>query len=43
MHEVQLLKYMKLANIKLGFLLNCNVPYLKEGIRRKVNNYFFVS
>jgi len=42
-HEVQLLTYMKLANIKLGFLLNFNVPYLKEGIRRKVNNYFFAS
>jgi GxxExxY protein len=42
-HEVQLLTYMKLAEIKLGFLLNFNVPYLKEGIRRKVNNYFFAS
>lgn len=42
-HEVQLLTYMKLADIKLGFLLNFNVPYLKEGIRRKVNNYFFAS
>jgi len=42
-HEVQLLTYMKLANISLGFLINFNVSLLKEGIRRKVNNYFLAS
>jgi len=42
-HEVQLLTYMKLSNINLGFLINFNVPLLKEGIRRKVNNYFLAS
>jgi GxxExxY protein len=42
-HEVQLLTYMKLANISLGFLINFNVPLLKEGIRRKVNKYFLAS
>ncbi len=42
-HEVQLVTYMKLANLSLGFLINFNVPLLKEGIRRKVNNYFFAS
>jgi GxxExxY protein len=42
-HEVQLVTYMKLANIKLGFLINFNVKLLKEGIHRKVNNYFLAS
>jgi GxxExxY protein len=40
-HEVQTLTYMKLADKKLGFLINFNVPHLKEGIKRKVNNYFY--
>ena len=39
-HEVQLLTYMKLANKKLGYLINFNVPIMKEGIRRKINGYF---
>ena len=39
-HEVQLVTYLKLANIKLGYLINFNVPLIKEGIKRKVNNYF---
>lgn len=39
-HEVQLLTYMKLADIKLGYLINFNVPLIKHGIKRKVNNYF---
>jgi len=39
-HEVQLLTYMKLANIKLGYLLNFNVPLIKQGIKRKINGYF---
>ncbi len=40
-HEVQLVTYMKLADKRLGFLLNFNVSQMKEGIRRKVNNYYF--
>ncbi len=32
-HEAQLLTYMKLANIKFGFLINFNVTRLKEGIK----------
>ncbi len=40
LHEVQLVTYMKLADIKLGFLFNFNVQYFKDGVRRKVNNYF---
>lgn len=37
-HEVQLVTYLKLADKKIGLLLNFNVPVLKEGIRRRVNN-----
>jgi GxxExxY protein len=39
-HEVQLVTYLKLADKKLGFLINFNVSHLKIGIHRKVNNYF---
>jgi GxxExxY protein len=37
-HEVQLVTYLRLADKKLGLLINFNVPRLVEGIRRKVNN-----
>ena len=36
-HEAQLVTYLKLSEIKLGLLINFNVPVLKEGIRRKIN------
>ena len=32
--EAQLLSYLKLANIRLGLLINFNVPIFKQGIRR---------
>ena len=38
LHEAQLLTYLKLANRKLGFLLNWNVALMKYGIKRMVNN-----
>lgn len=38
-HEAQLLTYMKLAEKKLGFLINFNVPKLVDGFRRKVLNF----
>lgn len=38
--EAQLVSYMRLSDIKLGYLLNFNVVLLKDGIKRKVNNYF---
>ena len=38
--EAQLVSYMKLARIKLGYLINFNEVLLKDGIKRKVNNYF---
>ncbi|WP_372651293.1 GxxExxY protein [Draconibacterium sp.] len=39
-HEVQTLTYMKLADMKLGYLINFNVPLIKQGIKRKINGYF---
>ncbi len=38
-HLAQILTYLKLANCKLGLLLNFNVTLLKNGIRRIVNNF----
>jgi len=38
-HEAQLLTYMKLAEKRLGFLINFNVPRLVDGFRRKVLNF----
>jgi len=37
-HEAQLLTYLKLTDLKLGFLLNWNVTLMKNGIKRMVNN-----
>ena len=36
-HEAQLLTYMKLSGCRLGFLVNWNVPLIKDGIKRMVN------
>jgi len=33
-HEAQILTYMRLAKVKVGLLINFNVPILKKGIRR---------
>lgn len=38
-HEAQLVSYLKLSNKKLGLLINFNSHLLKDGIRRKVNNF----
>lgn len=35
-HEAQIFTYLKLTQNRLGFLINFNVPLLKEGIRRIV-------
>lgn len=37
-HEAQLLTYLKLSNLNIGFLLNWNVTLMKNGIRRMVHN-----
>ena len=36
-HQAQLLAYLKLMGLKLGLLINFNVPVLKDGIKRMVN------
>ena len=33
-HEAQLLSYLKLSGCRIGLLINFNVKYLKDGIRR---------
>lgn len=35
-HEAQLLTYLRLTGIKIGFLMNFHVPVLKNGIKRRV-------
>ena len=37
-HEAQLLTYLRLSNLRLGLLINFNVPLLKTGIKRMVNS-----
>jgi len=37
-HEAQLLTYLKLGGWTVGLLINFNVPVLKSGIKRIVNN-----
>ena len=37
-HDAQLLTYLKIEDLKLGILINFNVPVLKDGIKRIVNN-----
>lgn len=37
-YEAQIISYLKLSDKKLGFLINFNVPLLKNGIKRFVNN-----
>ena len=37
-HDAQLVNYLKLADKRLGFLVNFNVPRLKDGIKRRVFN-----
>ena len=38
-HEAQLISYLKLADKRLGFLINFNVVLIKDGFKRKVNNF----
>jgi GxxExxY protein len=37
-YKAQLLTYLRLSGLKLGLILNFNVPIMKEGIVRVVNN-----
>ena len=36
MYDAQLITYLKLTGIRLGFLINFNVVHLKDGIKRMV-------
>ena len=36
LYEKQVLTYLRLSRMRLGFLINFNVPYLKDGIKRIV-------
>ena len=38
-HKAQLMSYLKLADCKVGLLINFNVELLKDGIQRVVNNF----
>ena len=38
-HEAQLLTYLRLTGQRVGLLINFNVPVLKQGVRRLVNNF----
>jgi GxxExxY protein len=38
-HEAQLLTYLRLTGRTLGLLINFNVPVLRLGIKRLVNNF----
>ena len=38
-HQAQLLTYLKLSSKQLGFLVNFNVPLIKDGIRRIANHF----
>ncbi|HAD11919.1 MAG TPA: GxxExxY protein [Saprospirales bacterium] len=36
-YEAQIISYLKLSNKHLGFLINFNVPLIKQGIKRYIN------
>ena len=38
-HTAQLITYLKLANKRIGYLLNWNVVLIKEGIKRLTNHH----
>jgi GxxExxY protein len=39
-HKTQLLTYLRLANLRMGLLLNFNVVHLRNGINRILNNRY---
>jgi GxxExxY protein len=42
-HDAQILTYLKLYKRPLGLLMNFNVPVLKDGIKRFVNQFQEIS
>lgn len=39
-HVAQIISYLKLTDKRLGYLINFNVPLMKNGVQRFVNNYY---
>jgi GxxExxY protein len=39
LHLAQLMTYLKLSGHHVGLLINFNVPHLRQGLKRVVNNY----
>lgn len=37
-HQAQMLTYLRLSALETGLLINFNVPILKDGVRRIINN-----
>jgi GxxExxY protein len=37
LYEAQLITYLKVTGLRLGYLINFNVVHLKDGIKRMVN------
>jgi GxxExxY protein len=37
-HESQMLSYLRLSGLPLGLLINFNVPQLRDGLRRFIND-----
>ena len=37
-HQAQMITYLKLSGIRIGFLINWNVPLLKHGLKRFISN-----
>ena len=35
--EAQIISHLKLTGMRLGYLINFNVPLIKDGIRRYIN------
>ena len=42
-HKTQLITYLKLTGLRVGLLMNFNVEYLKDGIRRLVRPDLYVK
>ena len=38
-HQAQMDSYLKIANLRVGLLLNFNVRVMKDGIQRRVNGF----
>lgn len=38
-NEIQLVTYLKMSGVKMGLLINFNVPKLVDGIKRKINGF----